>query len=71
MWKGIFVTKEKSFAKYILAGIFSSYVAILIGNFMYHYFTLDIVWFLMGCGVALSHLLILNTKKSYGLNPFI
>lgn len=63
MWKGIFATKTNSPAKYLLAGIFSSYLAILIGNFMYHYFTLDIVWFLMGCGVGLSRLLITSTDK--------
>lgn len=52
--------------QYILAGLLASYIAIIFGNFMYHYFTLDFVWFLMGCGVALSRLLILEaSQKEY------
>lgn len=65
MWKGLFVTSENSLERHLLAGLLASYVAILFGNFMYHYFTLDIVWFLMGCGVALSRILILNANNKF------
>lgn len=63
MWRGLFVSSDNSLARHLLAGLLASYIAILFGNFMYHYFTLDIVWFLMGCGVALSRLLILEAEK--------
>lgn len=63
MWRGLFVTRENSLARHLLAGLLAAYIAILFGNFMYHYFMLDIVWFLMGCGMALSRLLILDAGK--------
>lgn len=63
MWRGLFVTNENSLSRHLLAGLLATYIAIVLGNFMYHYFTLDFVWFLMGCGVALSRLLILEAEK--------
>lgn len=63
MWRGLFVTRENSLARHLLAGLLAAYIAILFGNFLYHYFMLDVVWFLMGCGMALSRLLILDAKK--------
>lgn len=63
MWRGLFVTSENSLARHLLAGLLAAYVAIIFGNLLYHYFLLDFVWFLMGIGVALSRLLIVETKK--------
>lgn len=63
MWKGLFLTNENSLDRHLLAGLMSTYIAIILGNFMYHYFTLDIVWFLMGCGVGLSNIIISKAKK--------
>lgn len=63
MWRGLFVSNEKSLARHTLAGLLAAYVAIIMGNFLYHYFTLDYVWFLMGAGVALSRLLIRENEK--------
>lgn len=64
MWRALFVSNENSLARHMLAGLLASYIAIIFGNFLYHYFTLDIVWFLMGIGVALSRLLIIEDSKN-------
>lgn len=64
MWRGLFVTSEASQERHVLAGLLAAYMAIIFGNFMYHYFTLDFVWFVMGSGVALSRLLILKAEKN-------
>ena len=63
MWRGLFVTREPSLERHLLAGLLAAYIAILLGNFLYHYFLHDFVWFLMGIGVALSRLLILDARQ--------
>lgn len=71
MWRGLFVTRENSLARYLLAGLLAAYIAILFGNLMYHYFIIDFVWFLMGCGIALSRLLILEANKKEALPTLV
>lgn len=60
MWMGFNLGGKDNPSRYLLAGIMASYIAIIIGNFLYHYFTLDIVWFLAGVGIALSRFRILS-----------
>ncbi len=69
MWRGLFSTRDQSQARHLLAGLLAAYITIILGNFLYHYFMLDIVWFLMGCGVALSRLLILKAAEEVNQNP--
>lgn len=68
MWRGLFASRGRSLERHLLAGLLAAYVAILLGNFLYHYFMVEFVWFLMGIGVALSRLLILDARKKGG-NP--
>lgn len=63
MWRGLFITREPSLERHLLAGLLAAYIAILFGNFLYRYFLFDFVWFLMAIGVALSRLLILDARK--------
>jgi hypothetical protein len=54
MWRGLIASRHNSEGRNVLAGILSTYITIILGNFFYHYYLSDFVWFLMGCGVALS-----------------
>lgn len=54
MWRGLKQSQRGSQERAVMAGLLSAYVTILLGNFLYHYYLYDFVWFLMGCGVALS-----------------
>jgi hypothetical protein len=54
MWGGLKLTHAGKQERILLAGLLSTYITILLGNFFYHYYMNDFVWFLMGCGVALS-----------------
>ncbi len=53
-WRGLKQSRRGSQERVVLAGLIAAYVAIFFGNFLYHYYMYDFVWFLMGCGVALS-----------------
>ena len=64
MWMGFNIGEKDDLSRHILAGLMASFIAIIIGNFLYAYFTLDIVWFLVGSGVALSRLRILSETNS-------
>jgi hypothetical protein len=54
MWRGLTASRHNSEGRNVLAGILATYITIILGNFFYHYYLNDFVWFLMGCGVALS-----------------
>ncbi len=62
MWRGLKQSQRSSQERAVLAGLLAAYVAILLGNFLYHYYLNDFVWFLMGCGVALSRRIILEAR---------
>lgn len=54
MWRGLKQSQRGSRERAVLAGVLAAYVAIFLGNFLYHYYLYDFVWFLMGCGVAMG-----------------
>ena len=54
MWRGLKVSRKGSQERVVLVGLLAAYVSILVGNLFYHYYLNGFVWFLMGCGVALS-----------------
>jgi len=62
MWHGLKASCRDSEERNILAGILAAYITILLGNFFYYYYLNDFVWFLMGCGVALSRSIIQETR---------
>ena len=63
MWHGLFVGRDNSLERHLLAGLLAAFVTIVLGNLLYYYYLNDFVWFLMGCGVTLSRLLILEAHK--------
>ena len=54
IWRGLKQSQCGSQERAVLAGLLAAYVSVLLGNFLYHYYLNDFVWFLMGCGVALA-----------------
>jgi len=62
MWRGLFVRRGNSPERIMLAGLLAAFVLIVLGNLLYHFYLLDFVWFLMGCGVALSRAMILDAQ---------
>jgi hypothetical protein len=59
MWRGVTTkTSRNLMARTVLAGLLAIYIAILLGNFLYHYYLSDFVWFIMASGVALSRLIV-------------
>jgi len=54
MWRGIKYSPPNSEGRAVLIGLFASFCAVFMGNFLYHYYLNDFVWFLMGCGVAMG-----------------
>lgn len=50
------------FSKFLLAGLLATYLTIILGNFLYYYYLNDFVWFIMGCSVALSRIVIKNSE---------
>lgn len=54
MWRGLKQSRRGSQERAVLAGVLAAYISILLGNFLYHYYLYDFVWFLMGCGVAMG-----------------
>jgi hypothetical protein len=70
MWRGFSITRDQSRERYVLGGLLANYLAIFFGNFLYAYFMQDFVWFIMGAGVALSRLRILEaTRKGRTVAP--
>jgi O-antigen ligase len=55
MWRGLKYSPPNSEERAVMVGLLAAFISIMIGNFLYHYYLNDFVWFLMGCGVALSH----------------
>jgi hypothetical protein len=70
MWRGFFITRDRSRERYVLGGLLANYIAIFFGNFLYAYFMQDFVWFVMGAGVALSRLRILEATADSGALAF-
>jgi hypothetical protein len=64
MWRGLFVTRESSAERNLLAGMLSAFVTIVLGNIFYFYYLNDFVWFLMAGGVALSRAMIVEAQNS-------
>ncbi len=64
MWRGLFVRREKSQERNLLAGLLAAYITIILGNLLYSYYLNDFVWFLMACGVALSRAIIVDVHKN-------
>lgn len=54
MWRGVRQSRPRSQAQAMMVGLLATYVTIILGNLFYAYYTNDFVWFLMGCGWALS-----------------
>lgn len=54
LWRGLVCSLPLSQERAVMAGLLATFCAIFLGNFFYHYYLNDFVWFLMGCGVALS-----------------
>ena len=63
MWRGLKLKQALIHEKLILAGLFSTFILIIFGNILYHYFLNDFVWYLMGTGVALSRAMIIDSNK--------
>jgi hypothetical protein len=63
MLKGIRVKHFQNSHKILLIGLFSTYITIILGNFLYYYYMNDFVWFIMGLGVAMSRLMLIEDKK--------
>ncbi|HBW21909.1 MAG: hypothetical protein A2X28_02075 [Elusimicrobia bacterium GWA2_56_46] len=64
MWQGLLVGRRGSQESAILAGVLAAFIAIIFGNFFYYYYLNDFVWFLMGCGVALSNKIIFEARNN-------
>jgi hypothetical protein len=64
MWRGLFFSREITPERYLLAGLLSTVITIILGNFLYFYYTNDFVWFLMACGVALSRAMMVKAEVS-------
>lgn len=72
MWRGLFVRRENTLERYLLAGLMAAYVTIIFGNLFYSYYLNDFVWFLMACGVALSRAMLVEAyKESFIRTPEI
>jgi O-antigen ligase len=67
MLKGIRVKRFEKFHKILLIGLFSTYVTIILGNFLYYYYMNDFVWFIMGLGVAMTRLILIEEEKYINL----
>lgn len=64
MWRGLKQSPRGSQERIVLAGVLAAYISILLGNFLYHYYLYDFVWFLMGCGVALGRKIVLEAQTN-------
>jgi len=64
MWRGLRLSREGSEERAVMAGLLAAYIAILLGNLLYHYYLNGFVWFLMGCGVALSYKIMLEAQAN-------
>ena len=58
MIKALKVKNDNRISKFLLSGLFATYLTIILGNFLYYYYLNDFVWFIMGCCVALSRIII-------------
>ena len=58
MCRGLKYTRRNSQERAVLIGLVAAFVSIILGNLLYHYYLNGFVWFVMGCGVALSRTVI-------------
>lgn len=70
MWRGLLVRRKKTPERNLLAGILAAYITIIFGNIFYSYYLNDFVWFLMGCGVALSRAIIVKARQESVIRSF-
>jgi hypothetical protein len=63
MWRAFMAKGDLSIERHALAGLLAAYIAIVFGQFMYAYYMNDFVWFLMGTGVAMSRLILLESRQ--------
>jgi hypothetical protein len=68
MWRGLKVSQKGSQERLVLVGLLAAYVSVLVGNLFYHYYLNGFVWFIMGCGVALSRNVIQDRYASIVIN---
>lgn len=66
MWRGLKASQKNSQERAVLVGLLTAYIAIILGNLFYHYYLNGFVWFIMGCGVALSRIVIRNSYDNVG-----
>ncbi len=64
MWRGLNRSRSDSQERMLMVGLLAVFISILFGNLFYHYYMNDFVWFIMGCGVALSRRIVCETKIS-------
>jgi len=64
MIRGLKAPSTNKQAKFVLVGLLSTYITIIFGNFFYYYYLNDFVWFIMGCGIALSRAIILEGQRT-------
>ena len=64
IWRGVHIKQAPINERLILAGLFASFILIIFGNFLYHFFLNDYVWYLLAVGVALSRAMHLKYNKT-------
>jgi hypothetical protein len=69
MWRGLAGSRGNTIERNVLAGLFTMFITIILGNFFYYYYMNDFVWFIMGCGVALSRLILMGARSVGSESP--
>ena len=64
MIRGLRHSRPDSEARAVLVGLLAAFVATILGNLLYHSYLNDFVWFLMGCGVALSRAVMREARQA-------
>lgn len=64
MWRGLRLSHRGSQEQAVMAGLLAAFIAIILGNLLYHYYLNGFVWFLMGCGVALGRRIVLEAQTN-------
>jgi O-antigen ligase len=64
IWRAIPFAKLGSPERTMLVALFTAYITIILGNFMYEYYLEDFVWFIMGCGLALARVVARDADAS-------
>lgn len=64
MWRGLKQSQRGSQEQAVMVGLLAAFIAIILGNLLYHYYLNGFVWFLMGCGVALGRRIMLEAQTN-------